>query len=179
MIGLAMKLGQFVLPGWARLLTLASVAASVFALGVMRGERWAGERHIDYVTRQAAQTVAIARAQAEVVVRTEIKYRDRIQKIYVKGEEIERQVPIYVTPADSAACSVNAGFVRAYNAAWTGDSAGAAEGADREPSGVSLAAVAEADAHNAASCRVWREQVLGFREFYSNLKLATDQARPE
>lgn len=176
---IAGRLTKYVLPTWSRLLTYALVVAVVFCLGVMQGERHAGLVHVDYITRQAAQTVAIARAQTKVVIQTEIEYRDRIQKIYVKGDEIEKRVPIYVTAADNAGCSVNAGFVRAYNAAWSGDDPGPAEDADREPSGLPLAAVAEADVHNATSCRAWREQALGLREFYTRLKEATDQAVPE
>jgi hypothetical protein len=173
------RLTNYVLPAPARWLAYASMTAVVFGLGVMQGERLAGQRHIDYVTAQAKQTVAIGRAQTKVVVKTEIEYRDRIRKIYLKGEEIEKQVPVFVTAADDQRCSINTGFVRAYNAAWSGDVAGAAADTDREPAGVSLADVAESDAINATSCRAWREQVIGWREFYGNLKRATDQATPE
>lgn len=173
------RLAEYVLPAQVRWLAYAWMTAGAFGIGVMQGERLAGQRHIDYVTAQAAQTVAVARAQTKVVVQTEIKYRDRIKTIYVKGEEIERQVPVYVTAADDQRCAINAGFVRAYNAAWSGDAAGAASDADRESAGISLAEVAEADAYNATACRAWREQVIGWREFYGNLKRATDQATPE
>jgi hypothetical protein len=172
------KLEGILLPTWARWLVYSLMAAVLLCLGEMDGERRAGQRHIEYVTAQAARTVAIGQAQTKVVIQTEIKYRDRIQKIYLKGEEIEKQVPVYVTAADSAVYGVNAGFVRAYNAAWSGDDPGSAADTDREPAGIPLADIAEADAHNATSCRAWREQAIGLREFYGNLKAATDHAEP-
>lgn len=159
-----------VIPAWARWLALAAVSVFVFVFGQMRGERLAGERHIDYVSKQAAQTVKIAKAQERVVVQTEIQYRDRIQKIYVKGDVIEKEVPVYVTQADNDHCVVNAGFVRSYDAAWAGEPAGPATESDREPAGISLADVAETGAFNATACRAWREQALGWREFYEKLK---------
>jgi len=161
------------LPSWARWLALAAVFAAVFLLGQLRGERIAGERHNDYVSQQATQSVRIAKAQTKVVVQTEVQYRDRIQKIYVKGDVIEKEVPIYVTQADNASCTVNAGFVRSYDAGWTGEPAGPAADSDREPAGISLAQVAEADAFNAKACLAWREQALGWRKYYERLKQAT------
>jgi hypothetical protein len=163
-----------VLPWWARWLVLALAVAFVFMFGQMRGERIAGQRHIDYVERQAGQTAKIAKAQEKVVVQTEIAYRDRIQKIYVQGDVIEKEVPVYVTQADDRNCSINAGFVRSYDAAWAGEPAGPATESDREPAGVSLSEVGEADAFNAKVCRAWREQAIGLREFYQKLKLATN-----
>src|SRR4051812_35872224 len=110
-----------VMPGWARWLALALAVMLIYTLGCMRGERIAGERHNEYVTKQATQTVKIARAQTKVVVETEIKWRDRIQTIYVQGDVIEREVRNYVTAADNAGCTINSGFVRNHAAAWTGE----------------------------------------------------------
>lgn len=166
------------LPSWARGAAYSLMIAVPLCLGEMDGQRRAGQRHIDYLTAQASRTVAIGKAQTKVVIQTEIKYRDRIQKIYLQGEIIEKQVPVYVTRDDDAVYGVNAGFVRAYNAAWSGDDPGPAGDADRGPAGIPLSEVAETDAHNATSCRAWREQVFGLRELYQKLKAATDSGKP-
>ncbi|MFB9244936.1 hypothetical protein [Massilia antarctica] len=163
-------------PLWARCALLVAACWSLFLLGQLHGERKAGEAHIAYIGQQAAQVVKVAKAQVQVLVRTETKYRDRIEKIYVKGDEIEKQVPVYVSAADSRAYGVNAGFVRSYNAAWTNELAGPAANADREPAAVPLTEIAEADAHNARSCFAWREQALGLRETYVNLQAVTNGA---
>lgn len=163
-----------VLPWWTRWLVLGLAFSFTAMFFQMRGERIAGQRHIDYVMQQAGQTVRIAKAQQLVVTRTEIAYRDRIQKIYVKGDVIEKEVPVYVTQADNDRCTINAGFVRSHDAAWTGEPAGPAAGADREPAGVSLAEVGQAVAFNATACLAWRELALGLRNFYRDLKPATE-----
>lgn len=169
-----MEILKKVVPSWVYWTVLIVAFVVTAATFQMRGERIAGDRHIAYVTAQANQTVKIAKAQTKVVIQTEIKYRDRIKNIYVKGDVIKEGVPTYVTDADNDRCTINAGFVRTYNAAWTSQPAGAAAESDRRPSGVPLAAVAATDAHNATSCLAWREQALGWRDYYGKLKRATD-----
>ncbi|WP_211462082.1 hypothetical protein [Collimonas silvisoli] len=111
------------------------------------------------------------------MTQTQIKYVDRINAIYVKGEEVEKQVPIYITQADNDRVAVNAGFVRLYDAAWSGDDPGPAADSDREPAGVSLAQIAAVNAGNATSCRAWRELALGLREYYARLKVVTNTSK--
>jgi hypothetical protein len=82
-------------------------------------------------------------------------------------------VQIRARAASDSACTINAGFVRIHDAAWTNQPAGSAASADREPAGVSLADVAETTAFNATACLAWREQAIGLREFYAKLQAAT------
>lgn len=166
-----------VIPTWVRWVVLAMAGTALFFMGQIRGERIAGQDHIDYVNARAAQGIKIVRAQAEVVIKTETVYRDRIQKIYVQGDVIEKEVPVYVTQADSDRCTVNTGFVRSQNAAWTGEPVGGAADSDREDSGISLTEVAETDAFNAKACLAWREHVIGWRDFYARMKAATNQTK--
>ena len=163
---------NIILPVWTRWVALLVVGTFTFLLGQLRGERVAGQRHVDYMTAQAKQTIKVAQAQTKVVIQTEIKYRDRIQKIYIKGNEIEKQVPIYITDADSARFGVNVGFVRVVAAAWSGEPAGPAAESDREPAAIPLDDVATVEAGNATSCRIWREQALGWRAFYADQQVA-------
>jgi len=115
--------------------------------GRVRAE-WAAETE----QRNEADREA-TRANREVAAKTEILYRDRIEKIYVKGDEIAKQIPIYITEIDSSRFTVNAGFVRLYDAAWSREPLGPAAESDREPAGISLAQVTAVEAGNAASCR--------------------------
>lgn len=167
------KLGEIILPTWSRWLIAGALGVLLYMLGLLHGERIASQRHADYITAQAAHTSSIAQAQVRVVMKTEIKYRDRIQKVYIKGEEIEKLVPVYVTRDDDDHFGVNAGFVRSYNAAWAGEPAGPADESDRDPAGVPLSAIAEVDAHNATACRAWRELAIGLREHYGEIKGVT------
>lgn len=154
------------LPAPARWVALAGIAVAMYLLGMLHGERSAGQEHIDYVQEQSKRQVQVVKAQAQVVVKTEVKYRDRIRTIYVKGEEIEKEVPVLVAPSDDLLDGVSVGFVRSFNAAWAGEPAGSAAESDRDPAGVSLLEVAEVEAHNAKSCRAWRELAQGLRDYY-------------
>lgn len=157
-------------PWYVRALVAVAAGVVIYLLGMLHGERVAGQAHIDYASEQAAQSVKVAQAQAKIVIETQIKYVDRIKTIYKQGETIEKQVPIYITADDNAGCAINTGFVRIHDAAWSGEPAGPAAIADREPAGVSLAAVAETNAFNATTCLAWREQALGLRELYAKLQ---------
>ncbi len=172
------KITDVILPVWSRVLIAALAFGIVYVLGMMAGERRAGAQHVAFVSAQAAQTAKVEQAQTKVVIQAEIKYRDRIQKIYIKGNEIEEQVPLLVTAADRS-FGVNVGFVRSYNAAWSGEAAGSPAEPDREPAGIPLVDIADVDAGNATACRAWREQALGLREFYEQLKTATNGSAPK
>lgn len=161
------------IPLLSRIAIFFSAGIALYMLGMLHGERVAGQAHIDYISAQAAQSVKVAQAQAKIVIETQIKYVDRIKTIYKQGETIEKQVPIYITADDNAGCTINTGFVRMQNAAWTGEPAGPATSADREPSGIPLAEVAETNAYNATACIAWREQALTLRELYTKLQAVT------
>ncbi|WP_431477847.1 hypothetical protein [Massilia eburnea] len=167
------RLQGIVLPLWFKWFAIAGLCAAVYGVGRLQEARRGADAMSDYLAAQAARTVAVGRAQTKVVVQTEIKYRDRIQKIYLKGEVIEKQVPVYVTAADNAECRINAGFVRAHDAAWAGEPAGPAASSDRDPAGVSLAEVAETDAFNATACLAWRAKAIGLQEFYGEQRVIT------
>lgn len=158
-----------VLPWWARLAFVCLFGFSFYALGISKGEQRTGQRHIDYVQAQAQQAIKITKRQQEVVVKTEVRMRDRVQVIYKQGEEIEKLVPVYITDADDQRFSVSNGWVRLYDAAFAGESPGPATELDHEPAGIPTAAIAEVTIHNATSCRQWREQALEWREFYAKL----------
>jgi len=160
------RLQDVILPAWLKWVAIAALCVAMYGVGRLHEARRGNEAMSDYLAAQAARTVVIGRAQTKLVVQTEIKYRDRIQKIYLKGEVIEKQVPIYVTAADNAECRINTGFVRSHDAAWAGEPAGPASGTDRDAAGVSLAEVSEANAYNARTCLAWRELALGLREHY-------------
>lgn len=161
------------LPWWARAGFLALFALTMFAFGVTHGERRAGQKHIDYVQTQAQKAIKIVQRQQEVVTKTEVKVRERVRVIYKQGEEIEKQVPVYITSADNGLFGVNVGFVRIVDAAWSGEPPEPASESDRESSRIPLATVAQVAAHNATSCRQWREQALEWRVYYEKLQKAS------
>ncbi|GAM51767.1 hypothetical protein EBME_0230 [bacterium endosymbiont of Mortierella elongata FMR23-6] len=166
----------------AALLRPLCIAATAFFFGITcagsfyYGPRIQKERSalVHYKAQLATAHAQLIEAQAKVVIQTEIQYRDRIKIVKEKGDAIIKETPIYVTQADNDHFSVSVGFVRHYNAAFTGELAGAPAKSDREPAGISIAEIAEVNSHNASVCWQWREQALGLRAFYRQLRLQRD-----
>lgn len=151
----------------ARLGLIALAGFGIWLHGWYKGNEHGGQKLIDYQAAEARADTKLAVARERVVREVEIKYRDRITEVRVAGETIEREVPIYVTKADDAGCTVPVGWVREYNAAWAGTPAGDPQDTDRGPSGYPLSEIAAAEAHNATSCRTWKAQRDGLIELYN------------
>jgi hypothetical protein len=160
------------LPWWVKWAALLVLLAAVYGLGRLQEARHGADALLSYLSKQMTQTVRINKQQADVVTVVQTKYVDRIQKIYVQGATLEVDIPKYIKPADDQLFAVNAGFVRVVAAAWSGDATGPASDSDREPAGVPLDQVAAVEVHNATSCRAWRKQALGWREFYAGQQVA-------
>ncbi len=127
-----------------------------------------------YQSQIATAQAKLANAQAQVVTKVEVRYRDRIKVVKQKGDTIIKEVPVYVTEQDARRFGVNVGFVRVYNAAFTGEPAGAAAESDRQPAGLPFTKLGEVSAFNANICRQWREQALGWQRFYRKLRGVED-----
>lgn len=153
-------LTDVIVPPWARWVAILALAAMSYATG-----RLQEARHDSAV--QTAKIVTVVKHEVQTVTKVETVYRDRIQKIFIKEKELEADIPRFIPPAVDAEFAVPVGFVRVAAAGWTGDPPGPAGAADREPSGVQFSELAQAEVSNAASCRAWREQALGWRAFYA------------
>jgi hypothetical protein len=166
------KLADVVMPAWCKWAAIAALCAAAYGAGRLQEARRGADAMVAYIGRQATQTARVTQAQVKVVTVTETKWRDRIQKIYVQGASIETNIPTYVRPADAELFAVNAGFVRVLDAAWSGDAVGPAAESDREPAGVPIDDIARSEVGNITSCRTWREQALGWRDFYARQQVA-------
>lgn len=166
------SLRAVILPAYVKWIAAGALLAASYGVGRLQEARRGADAMTEYLAKQASQTVRIAQQQAKVVTVTETKYRDRIQTVYLQGEKIESSIPTYVQPVDTGRFAVNTGFIRLLDAAWAGDVVGPAVDSDREPAGVPLDEVASAQVDNATSCRAWREQALGWREFYARQQVA-------
>jgi hypothetical protein len=172
MIAFLTRLQGVVLPAWCKVFAIGALAASAYGVGRLQEARRGADAMVDYVGKQATQTVRIAKAQDQVVTKVEIQYRDRIQIIYKEGKQIEERIPELVTPDVDRRLPLPAGFVRILDAAWTDQPVGSATDSDGEPAAVPPSVVAANEADNATSCRAWRAQALGWREFYAGQQVA-------
>lgn len=156
------------MPIWAYgVLAGLAVVGTSYHLGRTHERKLADVEMAECKGKQVAATKVIVQKEVQVVTKTEIVYRDRLQKIYVQGAQIEVDIPKYIKPADDQLFAVNAGFVRVIDGAWSGLLDGPAQDADREPAGVPLSAIADVEVGNATSCRAWRDKVIGWRAFYA------------
>lgn len=160
---------------WCVLAGLAVVGGS-YHMGRSHERKLADAEMVEYKNKQVIQTVKIVKGETQAVIKTEIEYRDKIKKIYIQGAEIEKHITDYVQPVDDVRFAVNAGFLRDIDAAWAGVPVGPAVDSDREPSGIPISAIAAVEAGNATSCLAWREQALGWREFYHDQQVVINGA---
>lgn len=163
---------NFIIPAWAKWLAIGLLMVAVGGAGYVQGRQDESKIHLAYVAAQTQQTVRIVEQQVKVVTKVETVYRDRVQKIYLEGKTIETLVPTYIQPADDDLFRVPVGLVRVVDAAWTGQALGPANDADREPSGIPISELARTQVENITSCHLWRNQALGWRQFYDEQQRA-------
>ena len=111
------------------------------------------------------------------VVVTKVVERERV--IYKTGQTITKEVPVYVTPAADAACTLTRGFVRLHDAAAANLLPGPAEPADAGPAGVALSAATETVADNYTTCHAIRNQLIGWQEWARENKAKLEALRHE
>lgn len=151
-----------------RIAIILILSLGAYVLGYLRGTDRESAKHDQYVAKQAAAATTVERRYQQIATKTEQTQRERVRIIYLQGAEIEKQVPVFVPKLDDERFAVSNGWVRIYDAAFSGEATGAASESDREPSELPISAIAEVNAHNATACRQWREQALGWRKFYES-----------
>lgn len=154
-----------------RLLVGAALAVLAVLLAVAYGSGWKA--------RDAeAQRVKVEQAKAEqrLLERTVtisqdvgVEVEQRAVEIRERTRVIKEQVPVYVTREADARCDVPAGFVQLHDAAAAGATPSPAQSPDA-PSGVAISSVAETVVDNYGTCLEWRNQVLGWQDWYSRLQ---------
>lgn len=115
--------------------------------------------------KAAKETVKIVYKQGKVTERVVTKYLDRVRTIRIAGDQIIKEVPVYVTPENDAACVINGGFVRLWNDANQGAVSDPAGGADAAPSAVELSEVGRQKAVEAKLHRETEAQLIALQEW--------------
>jgi hypothetical protein len=140
-------------------------AALIFCAGALFGSwyetRAAKDLEIKALREAFEQGQAVGTVRDVVV--TEYVDRDRI--IYKTGKTITKEVPVYVTPAADAACTLTRGFVRLHDGAVANVLPGPAEPADAGPAGIALSAATEVVTDNYTTCHATRNQLVKLRDW--------------
>lgn len=107
--------------------------------------------------------------QSGITYYTGMHFEEIKAGLQVTYNNIRVEIPQYVTPKDDAACPINVGFVRVYNAAASGSPISEIPGPpgkrDGEASGVVLSTVSTADTLNFEVCRATREQLIAAQDW--------------
>lgn len=178
MIALAMSLltSKFAGP----LATLGCVILLAVSVSQCSG-RVHAEHKLAKLEKAVQRAEATARKREVVAARitdtSKTRIADERARIEYRTKTLVREVPTYVTVADDARCTVNAGFVRLHDAAASGSPGlpGTAGGSDETASGVPLSAVAETVVFNYGAAYDWKAEALGWRDWYTKQKAAWDK----
>lgn len=144
----------------------ATCAAGAFVGGGYLGAshvsaQWAAEK-----AKSAAAAAKVEAKQVDVSANVEASTIKAKAAVAQKAAVIIKKVPVYVTAKNDAACSINGGFVRVWNAANSGLSLPDAPGvSDGQASGVVLSDVANEHARESEYTRQLEVTVEGWQEW--------------
>lgn len=141
------------------------------ALGGAAGYRWMGAKYYQEKAKNTELARRVEQATGKVVTKVETRVIEKVRRIYVKGNEIVKEVPVYVTKSDDAACELRNGFVRMYDSALLGEPPGPAAETDRAPSGIALSeALEQAIIPNNTDYLACRAKLGEWEAFYAELR---------
>lgn len=154
---------------WGLAALLAMVLA-LLGLSFFGGYKVAAAKYLAEKAETAEILAGLTKAANEVTIKYETVFVDRVKKVYIRGREITKEVPIYVTVEDDRACELRNGFVRVFDASLRGEPAGPAADTDRAPSGIALSRATEAITSNNTELRACREKLRGWQDYYDDLR---------
>lgn len=135
----------------------------------------------DALKVQKAATAAAVR-RGDAIQKAAVITQDVGTKVEARQVEIRtvtrtlvEKVPVYVTAKADASCPIPVGFVRLHDAAAAGSAAPVPDGSGESldaPSGLALSAVSSTLVENYGTCRQWREQVIGWQDWYAAQRAA-------
>jgi len=142
------------IPAPYRWLAMLALAATVFAIGWVKGSSQVQARWDAATGAQAVAAVTVKQRQADATVQVVTQYVDRVHTVREVGQTIIKEVPVYV-PADSPA--LPGGFRVLHDAAARGELPETARAADAP--GVAAQDLADTLAANYLTCRETAEQL--------------------
>lgn len=144
---------------YLKLALLGGLLAALAASGWYLHHHWWQE---GYAQRSAQDAKALAQAEQKaqaITTKVVTLYVTREKVIHDRGATIIKRVPVYVTKADNARCTVNVGFVRLWNDANRLHIPLTASAADEAPSPVVLTDIAAEHAREAQLYHATAEQL--------------------
>jgi hypothetical protein len=149
------------------------IALAVFGVffGVYRAGANSVQKKWDLAKQEVKTQIEIQRVvQDKITYLTNTVYVDRIREVKVKGDTITKEVKIYVTKEDDAACTISGGAIRVLDAAVLNAVPGPTDETDRAPSGVDLSGLVENTTGNYTTCHVYKERALAWEQWAKEQK---------
>lgn len=160
---------RFITPYMWYVVLAAFVAGSIGTYKVMD---W---KHDAELAQAVKVAMALQTDQFKTVIKVETRVQEKIRVIEKKGNDIIREVPVYVTRETDAAYPMPNGLVRLHDAAAKGEPPGPAAVTDASPSGVIASDVARTVGTNYKEYLACRQQVIEWNAFYSELKQRSER----
>jgi hypothetical protein len=170
LVGLAGLIGSLVLKFIPFISTyrlpiqVAAIATLVFGVymegGIATQEKW--EAKVAEVKLEMAKKET---ASVETTVKVVTKYVNKVQIVKEKGNDIIKQVPVYITKDDDAKCDVPTGFVVLHDSASRNEVPDATRKVDATTSSVKISGVAETVVDNYTTYHQVAEQLRSLQEW--------------
>jgi len=152
-------ISQYTLP-----IQIVSIIVLVFGVymegGISSQEKW--EAKVAAVKLEMAQKATIS---AEISTKVLTKYITRVETIKQKGDEIVKEVPIYITKVDDTKCVIPNGFVLLHNSASQNEIPDTTRGFDAGASEIKLSGVATTVIENYTAYYKVSEQLKSLQEW--------------
>ena len=143
---------------------VASIAILVFGVymegGIATQEKW--EARVAEVKLEMAKKET---ASAEVTTKVVTKYINKVQIVKEKGNDIIKQVPVYITKDADAKCDVPTGFVMLHDSASRNEVPDPTRKVDGTTSEVKISGVAETVIDNYTTYHQVAEQLKSLQEW--------------
>jgi hypothetical protein len=145
-------------------LQVVSIAILVFGVymegGIATQEKW--EAKVAQVKLEMAQKET---ASVETTVKVVTKYVNKVQIVKEKGNEIIKQVPVYITKDADAKCDVPTGFVVLHDSASRNEVPDATRKSDVTTSTIKISGVAETVVDNYTTYHEVAQQLRSLQEW--------------
>ena len=149
---------------WKPLALIALMLGLVATGYAWKAHNAAQAEKIAWLTAEAGR-LATELGREKVNVKVVTKYVDRVQVVQGRTRTIIKEVPVYVTPAADAGCTITDGFVRVHDAAATGIVPESTGNPDAPAPGVALSTVAETVTENYGTAHEIAEQLKALQDW--------------
>lgn len=150
----------------------------VFVVGTKYSANKAKAANDEAALALASKTAKITAAQTSDTGDIRASYAGQVQAIAASGEELHREVPLYVTSKSNISCTVNTGAVRVLNNAASSTAAPlplAPTGIDDPAPGVTLASLTDNVAGNYNECRAIASRLRMLQDWNTRMSQDSEQ----